>query len=400
MEKQLQEVRDLIYFFTHNKQLTQQQQARRDKLLARDCLGVQEATLNKSVELPQPTDARVIKYVPPKHLHDFLYAFNQDPVLKYTCHEIDTDEVIDDIKKQCETQEYNFSRHSAVIGEKLKELLKKFPNLDKKFIGMLTAYIGINEKKEWSSLKIKTCWNSPDILEWSNKHKGIIPSPGKNIAKKQKCNGFKMKEALESNLTGDRIWSFKDLVIYFKSLFHIRRDNSLRRILEYQNGHEIDIKGMEISFSAEKFDESIELLTDVDKLVQAYKKILKICKDVDSSCITDENRDSNIQIELSLFYESENCVYFTIHDKSHHYGKTLEAAKTRIGASQTELIRNQINGLCDLYIEADFGHNKYAKIGLWHPGSAVLENGKEPNIPEETLDKAEGVKYILKFDWK
>ena len=44
MEKQPQNVRDLIYFFTHNKNLTRQQQARRDKLLARDCIAIDKRT--------------------------------------------------------------------------------------------------------------------------------------------------------------------------------------------------------------------------------------------------------------------------------------------------------------------------------------------------------------------
>lgn len=53
----------------------------------------------------------------------------------------------------------------------------------------------------------------------------------------------------------------------------------------------------------------------------------------------------------------------------------------------TNLIKNQINGLCDLYLYADFGNRHYAKINLW--------NG-QPKI-STSLDFYKGVEYKLKF---
>lgn len=402
MEKQSQNVRDLIYFFTHNKNLTRQQQTRRDKLLARDCIAIKKSEENgaeASVTISSyvnkgdtliGTKKKKIRYVSPKNLHSFLYCFNQDDILKYTCHEIDTDEIIDEIIKQCGTKKYSLRKHSNLIFEALESLLNDFERkkifLDYKFIALLKTYICGNNEKGWSSLGIKTCWKSDDLLAWGDLNEGVIPSPGKNIAKKQRNNGFKLSKALMSNLNGTRILSFKDLVTYFKSLFHIRRDNSLRKILEYQNRH---IEGINVVFSEKLFNDGIELLTDVDKLVQAYRGILKIYKDA--------NKDKTLNIELS-FYESNASVYFTIWDTDHCYGKTLKSACERIGESQSKLIKNQINGLCNLYVEADFGNQEYAKIGLWTKGSAPL--GDEPNIPVEFMPEFKGVKYILEFNWE
>lgn len=120
MEKQPQNVRDLIYFFTHNKNLTRQQQVRRDKLLARDCIAIDKRTETSS-ELQEPlvdqgdvsaksneTKVTKVRYISPKNLHSFLYDFNQNNVLKYTCHEIDTDEVISEINEFCGTKKYIF----------------------------------------------------------------------------------------------------------------------------------------------------------------------------------------------------------------------------------------------------------------------------------------------------
>lgn len=401
MEKQSQNVRDLIYFFTHNKNLTRQQQARRDKLIARDCSATNtsepEKTITKDSTEPDGESKTVVektaekktRYISPNNLHSFLYKFNQDNILKYTCHEIDTDEVINDINELCETKRYNIKKHSQLISQALASLLKDFERqriyLDYKFIAMLKAYVG-DSKKEWSTLGIQTSWKSEDLLAWSEQHEGIIPSPGKNIAKKQKDNGYKLSKAWISNLNGARILYFRDLVTYFKSLFHIRRDNSLKRIIEYQNKN---LEGVNVTFSDRQFNDGIELLTNVDKLVQAYRSILKICKEA--------NKDDLLNIEI-CFYESGKSVFFTIHDKTHCYGKTLKSTTERIGESQSKLIKNQINGMCDLYIEADFGNQEFARIGLWTKDSAPL--GDEPKISVTQLEKVIGVKYILEFNWK
>lgn len=398
MEKQTQQVRDLIYFFTHNKNLTREQQARRDKLLARDCFALNKDSEDSTVytkkgqnnEKSEVNSDKTIRYISPNNLHSFLYEFNQNNILKYTCHEIDTDEVISDINELCDTKKYSFTKHTQLVSQSLESLLNDYKRkkiyLDYKFIAMLKAYICGNNEKGWSSLGIRTNWKSEELLSWSEQHYGIVPSPGKNIAKKQKNNGFKLNNALISNVNGTIILYFKDLVRYFKSLFHIRRDNSLRKIIEYQNKN---IEGINVTFADNQFNDGIELLTDVDKLIQAYKSILKICKDA--------NNDGQLNIELA-FFESKESVYFTIHDTNHRYGKTLRSTLERIGESQSKLIKNQINGLCNLYIEADFGNQEYAKIGLWTKDSVPL--GDTPNMSVEKIAKAKGVKYILEFNWK
>lgn len=394
MEKINDDVRNLIYFFTHNKNLTRQQQARRDKLLARDCIAIEKRegeedgeSQGSHTDPSKKRDEKKTTYTPPINLYSFLYRFNQDKTLKYTCHEIDTDEVISEINDLCETDKYDFRKHCQLISLALGALLNDFKRekkyLEPRFIAMLKAYIDGNNEKGWSSLGIKTSWNSADLLSWSEQHEGIIPSPGKNIAKKQKDNGYKLSQTLISNINGTRIISFKDLVIYFKSLFHIRRDNSLKKIIEYQNKK---IEGINVKFADGQFNDGIELLTDVDKLIQAYKAIIKICQEA--------NKEEILDIELA-FFETNEYVYFTIRDVCHSYAKTLKSTCERIGESQSNLIKNQINGLCNLYIEADFGNNEYAKVGLWTKDSAPL--GESPNITPEYLEKAEGVKYILEF---
>ena len=279
--------------------------------------------------------------------------------------------------------------------ENSPEVQKKLINdkifKDPKMFALISVYLTGETKsgqKQWSSLNVDTTWSSKELINWSENNPGVIPSPGRNIAKKQKNMGYELPKAIRSNLTGNRILTFKELVLYFKSLFHIRRDNSLRDILSYVNKEEQYVEhNISIFFSEERFGTNIELFTDVDKLVQTYKHILDICR----KCHKDGER---IIIELS-FYVEDNRVYFCIHDKESVYGKNLMAATTRIGELQKPLIYDKINGLCDLFIEADFDNKEYARIALWHENSRPLSEA--PNVEVERLESCQGVKYILRF---
>ena len=394
MEKVNSDIKDFLYYMIHNKSLTRFQQARRDYLLARDSGGIINDNVNNKNNTKHEAKKQV-EYIAPNNLHEFLCRFNQDPILKYTCHEIDTVETIEEINQICETKSYSLKKHSEIIANAFSTLKRDLKNdkiyLDKKMYSLILVYLTGTTKSgqtKWSSLNIDTNWASKELLEWGNNNPGIIPSPGRNIAKKQRNNGYELPSALRSNLTGRRILTLSELVLYFKSLFHIRRDNSLQEILAYTNEKEgYSSRNINIVFSDTAFKNNIELLTDVDKLIQTYKRIIKICKN-------SHKEGDPVNIQLS-FFEEKDSICFCIHDKNSVYGKSLKAATERIGKDQSELIEKQINGLCDLYIEADFDNQEFAKIALWNEHSNPL--GGKPNIEIEKIDNCQGVKYILKF---
>ena len=336
-----------------------------------------------------------INYISPKDLQLFLYRFNQDGILKYTCHEIDTIETKDEICSICGTQEYSLRKHSEIISKAFEDLNNKLRDekifKDPNMYALMSVYLTGSTpsgQTKWSSLKIETNWASPELFAWGDSNPDTIPSPGKNIARKQTSKGYELPKALKSNLNGSRILTFKELVLYFKSLFHIRRDNSLRDILNYINETEqYNDNKINISFSDENFKNNIELFTNVEKLVQAYKRIIEICR----SCHKD---DEILNIELS-FFEEENYIYLCIHDINSIYGKSLDAATKRIGEQHKKLIKNQINGLCDLFIEADFDNQEYARIALWNENSGP--QSEDLNIEVSRMEHCQGVKYILRF---
>lgn len=338
-------------------------------------------------------------YISPKNLQEFLRAFNQDEILKYTCHLIDADEVIKVICEECNSEKYDYFKHIEILQKRYKELLDKFKKRNiqpsTKMATLINVYLTGKDIKgnttdvsgeliTWSSNRININWNCEDLRQWANENPHIIPNPGTNIKRKQKNRGFYLKENITSEVDGSRILSFSQLVIFFKNQFHLRQDNSLYYILSNTNKKFEDNKVL-ISFADGKFDKSVELFTDIDKLIQAYKKIIYLC--------LKHHKEYEIEpakIELSFYDEDETkSTFFCIHHKNSIYGKSLKSSKERIGTDQSELIRNQINGLSDLYLEAKFKNGQAARINLWDENKQI--------ISEEIEETFEGVKYILKF---
>ena len=207
-----QEILDFVYYMTHSKSLTRDQQARRDKLFARDSLSIQENIFENEKLFREK-----VKYVSPKNLHIFLFRYNQDSILKYTCHEIDTDETIAEICHLCRTESYSIKKHTEIIVKAFKQLTKALKddnvNLDTKMYALISVYLtGMTRsgQTEWSTLKIKTNWSSKALFEWGDNNPNIIPSPGMNIARKQRNRGYELPKAFISNLSGNRILSFNE----------------------------------------------------------------------------------------------------------------------------------------------------------------------------------------------
>ena len=365
------------------------------------------------------------KYINPfsgNRLAAFLLAYNQDPLLKYTCHTIgdgvitceeDGEEynIVDYIKKIANIETYTIREHQRILQERFnklcneKKLNEKGEEKNKYFISnkiknLILVYLtGKNykgERKEWSSDNIEMNWANEELLAWSDTHPDCVPHPNGTLKNKQKLF-FKLKKPFTSKLNGKRIREFSDSVIHFKYLFHIRSDNSLKDLLEYRN-KKWEAK---IDFQFDKeFYENIELFTDVDKLLQIYDEILKNITEI----IPEENKKYRLEegerhkIVLS-FYEKEKKVYFEIlHIHPHYpfYLKTSNNALERMGDFQTSLI-NKINGIANLYIEADFKEEKSYCINLWDSKWDKDKGKYIREISKTEIPQVGGVKYKLRL---
>ena len=137
-------------------------------------------------------------------------------------------------------------------------------------------------------------------------------------------------------------------------MFHIREDNSLLEIIRFHN----EKWNEQIDFQIDEtyFQKNIEIFTDVDKVLQAYDDIIRL--------IILFNKNLKPRVRLSL-KESQVATSLSIHHLDRTYAKSLETCKNRlIGQNYSSIIKN-LNGICNIYLTADFGSNQFAAFAIW-----------------------------------
>lgn len=312
-------------------------------------------------------------YKNPKDLNNFLLEYNKNFILKYTCHEIDD---LESFLETFENKIFSLDEYRFLIDREYKKISSKYyGKINKNIQGLIWAYL--KGGNPWSSDKIKVNWGSEQLKQWCINNPTAVPNPGLNLRRIMRYDGFEFESFLSKN-TSKRIASFSDLVIHFKHLFHIRNDNSLKHIIERKNLAENYAENIEFRMN---LPENIEFFSDVDKIIQAYEKIIEMILEF----VQNNNKEKPI-INLSL-YELNNEVMFSIHHLNSIFGKTIANCINRPGEKETSLIRNQINGVCKLKLKADFGEQNFAEINLW---DGQIRQSKK-------LDKFEGVEFQLIF---
>jgi len=323
------------------------------------------------------------------HLYKYLVDYNQNPILKSTCHEIDSNE-LENILEYCKTAEYDFEKHLRKILDAFREHDKKPAPYNVK--ALIRGYLTGKDFKEipikgWTTDKISHNWSSPELLQWSLNNKGVPPNVDKGLMMNLKKRGYQLSKPFITE-NGNGIYSFSHLVLHFKCLFHIRSDNSLKNIIRNYNrarGWEAQID-FEISDST--FPNNIEIFTNVDKLLQAYKGIIEL--------VLEQSNGQMVKpvVRLSLKVKGDS-VEFSIFHVGSVYGKTIEDTTRRLGNKYRGLIKNQINGLCKFYLQADFEAGGSYRVGIWDQPDLWK---KIKPIPATRLDKPiGGVEHIFEI---
>lgn len=110
----------LISTLLANKKLTNAQREKIAILMIRD---LDLANTNQDGEsngdFPK---SNLPEYRSAKDVMDFLLEYNQDPILKYTCHPIDDLSVINEIAEQCENKVYSVKSHYHLILSRFTQL--------------------------------------------------------------------------------------------------------------------------------------------------------------------------------------------------------------------------------------------------------------------------------------
>lgn len=330
----------------------------------------------------EPETQKSVKYIEPSSLYEFLFEYNQNKVLKSTCHDIDSDEIIV-INEYCNTEQYDFQKH-------LEEIIKEYENHEKKIApyavkALIRGYLmgkdyrGNELTKGWSADNIKINWSHPNIISWAEKNPGHPPNPSEGLVEQNENVGYEF-ERFVSKVSDCPVQNFRELVIHFKHLFHLRNDNSLREIIERKNRVENWNETIDFDINDTDFPKNIEHFTDVDKLVQAYKKIIQL--------IIEQHSETSKPIVKLTFFEKDSAVNFSIHHLNSTYNKTIQNTIDRgIGKTYFGLIKSQLNGMCNFYLTADFGKGNCARINLW--------NGKDRK--SQKIEDFKGVEHILEF---
>jgi hypothetical protein len=312
-------------------------------------------------------------YINPKDLTDFLLEFNKNLILKYTCHEIDD---LESFLECFNNKTFSLDEYRSLIDREYKKISSKYyGKINKNIQGLIWAYL--KGGNPWSSDNIKINWGSEQLKQWCINNPTLVPNPGLNLRRIMRYDGFEF-ESVHTKNANKRISSFSDLVIHFKHLFHLRNDNSLKQIIERKNITENYNNNIEFKIN---LPENIEFFSDVDKIIQAYGKIIEMILEF----VRNNNKEKPM-VNLSL-YELKNEIIFSIHHTNSIFGKTISNCINRIGEKEINLISNQINGICKMNLKADFGEGNFAEVNLW--------NGQPRQSTK--LAEFEGVEFQLIF---
>jgi hypothetical protein len=330
------------------------------------------------------------KYIDPSHLYKYIFDYNQNPILKSTCHEIDSNE-LENILSYCETTEYHFEKH-------LEKILEAFRVHDKKFApsrvkALIRGYLtGKNFKGEeisgWSSHTFSINWSCTGLMNWSHEMPGVPPNIDEGLMEQIENTGFEFNAPFVLR-NGNLIRSMSDLVLYFKRLFHIRSDNSLNNIIKNTNKAKGWDQKIDFRIDDSKFPNNVEIFTDVDSLLQAYGRIIELI--LEQAAI----QEIKPVVRLSLT-EKDNSVEFSILHQQSVYGKTIKNTTERLGNKYKGLIANQINGLCNFYVQADFECKESYRIGIWNQPDLWIKKTPQAIRLTESIGGVEHLFQILK----
>lgn len=322
------------------------------------------------------------KYFPPYYLYKFLLEYNQNPILRTTCHEVDTNELLS-ILEFCNKESYNLDDHlKLIISEYQKhEDTYKAPPQSKALIrGYLSGKNYYGNATEWGSNKIKINWSSTEISKWATENPQTPPNSSTSLLREKKIKKFEINPNIKSPLTEKPIQSFNQLVLHFKNLLHVKSGpQSLYEIIKRVNDEKKWSEKVEFKININEFSNNLEHFLDLEKFIQAYNKFIELT--------IEQNKPNQKPIVELKYFGNNKRVIFSINHLNGVYNKTIENTIERLGQTYTSLINNQLNGLCNLILKADFGNQKYAEVNLW--------DGKNRTFSK--LSTFQGVEHQLIF---
>lgn len=295
-------------------------------------------------------------YINPINLSSFLYEYNQNPILKTTCHLIDSAELMN-ILKHTKKEKYSFKKHKTAIEQEYFSLLKKYRGRTFRSTNALIGeYLNNFKNKGWTIDKIMMNWSSPELNEWAMMNPESPPNPADGLGQPFKFKPIVLK-------SGHTLNNFNDLVLHFKKQIQFRQAHSLLDMVNEVNfQYRKDAK-----FNVSGIRENIQLFTDTGKVKQIYNALIKM-----SIAHFKELENEELPVFDLCFEEVKNKIVFSIHNINSQFGKSVLDIESRYGQDFTNLIEKQINGVCDFSLKADF-IGEYAEISIWPQKKAKVK---------------------------
>jgi hypothetical protein len=379
LEERVQKIEEMLFKKEGELKLTRESgfHGNIQKLLTEEEIQTVETIVNQNVE-----ENDLPKYLNPIYLYNFLLQYNQNKILRTTCHDIDSDE-LESILEFCKTEKYDFKKHLKSIQDAYvkHEKLHKAPHQVKALIReYLTGKDYYNNISEGWSNNIKINWSSEELSNWVNLNIETPPNLNEEIAGTKEIEILEFTQ-IKNAITAIPIQNFTQLVLHFKNLFHIKSGpQSLREIIKRVNSEKKWGENIDVEFDEYLFTNNLEHFTDVEKLIQAYNKLVKLV--IEKHQLTEKPK-----VKLK-YYQEDQKVIFSIHHLNGVYNKTIEnTVERKSSQTYTSLIKKQINGLCNLYLKADFGGLQFAEINLW--------NGVDRE--SKLIPAFQGVEHIMEF---
>ena len=176
------------------------------------------------------------------------------------------------------------------------------------------------------------------------------------------------------------------MIFHFKHSFHLNGNNSLRSLIERINKQSNWNEQIEFIIDNQSFPFNIEHFTDVEKLIQAYKSIIDLILELTKTYGLEKPK---VKLRAKVSLEE---FLFSIHHINSIYKKSITSTLERTGQHYRNLIENQVNGLCNLTLRAEFESDEKSQINLW--------NGKQREAVSIADENFKGVEHIFQFPKK
>ncbi len=339
-----------------------------------DVAGVKNKKQERKAELQKtPVDmiknsetiesGKLFNHINPRNVAQFLTILNKTPVLKATTHSIDAD-LYNELLTEMGLEKYDYEIHLNHIREKYDALLKQFSKaLPTAIVAKLNEFYFLEKKTGWSESNIRLSWSSPEIKDWCKENPGKCPNPGSDLD--YASPDLQRRERAQD---GYILNTFQDVINLLKMQIECRDDSYLENTIERLN-HE---KFPNLRINLDNVVRCLAFYTDVEKVKQAYVNIINLCKEVHNRV---HGSIEKLEIEVGLKHgirNDVNVVVLSILDKGGKFLKNIEPSTFRYGNTLTRLIKNQLNGLCNIELKAVVPDGSSVFFSLWPKGKKII----------------------------